>query len=475
VFAGWGVAIDLVASGDEALAAVESADQANRPYDLVLLDWKMPGLDGMQAVEAMRAMPFRGARPRIFIVTAYGADEFRASAQDEDVAAFLTKPIAPKTLLEHVIAVFAQPEWAAAAAPAALPQVAEPLRGLRVLLAEDNEINREIAVELLTDGGLLVDTAENGRIACDRVAAQGALYAAVLMDVQMPEMDGIAATRLIRERWPADRLPIIAMTAHAYAEERQRCIDAGMDDHVAKPVDPALLMATLNRWLRPPAPDTAAPIVSLDPVDKPALAPLPDSLPPFDIPAALLRVNGKAALLHKLIVTFGQTYADVARDLRVYLGTGLLPDARRLAHSLKGVAGSLELPAVQRIAADLEKALAAGDTEQARVFIVELETAIAPAIAAARSLGAREAVEPPQPAAPVDDGAVAALRAELRDLLCRRSLGARASFQRLAAALGLSDAQRAGHPLGRALETLDYDAALALIDADAPAASQTGA
>jgi CheY-like chemotaxis protein len=474
VFAGWGMGIDLVASGDEALAAVEAADRANRPYDLVLLDWKMPGIDGMQAVAAMRAMPLRGLRPRIFIVTAYGADEFRANVQDADVAAFLTKPIVPDTLMAQIVAVFAQPDRPVPATPAALPQVAEPLRGLRVLLAEDNEINREIAVELLTDGGLLVDTAENGRVACDTVEARGDGYAAVLMDVQMPEMDGIAATRLIRERWPAERLPIIAMTAHAYAQERQRCIDAGMNDHVAKPVDPALLMATLGRWLRP-APVAAAPVVSLDPVDRPAPALLPDSLPPFDLAAALLRVNGKAALLHRLIVTFGQTYADVARDLRVYLSTGLLPDARRLAHSLKGVAGSLELPAVQRIAADLEKALATGDTEQARVFIVELENAIAPAIAAARSLSMREAEASPSPPLPVEDGAVAALRCELRDLLCRRSLGARAAFLRLSTALGLTEAQRAAHPLGRALETLDYDAALALIDADAPAASPSGA
>jgi signal transduction histidine kinase/DNA-binding response OmpR family regulator/HPt (histidine-containing phosphotransfer) domain-containing protein len=476
VFAGWGMDIDLVASGDEALAAVETADRANRPYDLVLLDWKMPGIDGMQVVAAIRAMPLHGARPRIFIVTAYGADEFRANAQDADVAAFLTKPIVPDTLMAQIVAVFAQPDPVRPARPATLPRVAEPLRGLRVLLAEDNEINREIAVELLTDGGLLVDTAENGRVACDRVEAAGEGYAAVLMDVQMPEMDGIAATRLIRERWPAERLPIIAMTAHAYAQERQRCIDAGMNDHVAKPVDPALLMATLNRWLRPaPAPAAASPVIPPDRANPPAPPLLPETLPPFDLAAALLRVNGKAALLHKLIVTFGQTYADVARDLRVYLGTGLLPDARRLAHSLKGVAGSLELATVQRIAAALEKALAAGDTEQARVFIVELEDAIAPAIAAARSLSIREAEALPPPLATMDDGAVAALRDELRDLLCRRSLAARAGFQRLANALGLTEAQRAAHPLGRALETLDYDAALTLIDADAPATSTTGA
>ncbi|MFD2428823.1 response regulator [Sphingobium scionense] len=177
------------------------------------------------------------------------------------------------------------------------------------------------------------------------------------MDVQMPEMDGISATRIIREQWSAEDLPIIAMTAHAYEEEKQRCRTAGMNDHIAKPVEPPVLVRVLDRWLKagrsvaeptpPVAPSVATPS-------------LPDRLPPFDLPAALARVNGKTGLLRKLIVTFGDSYDHVARDLRAHMAAGLLPDARRLAHSLKGVAGSLELPGVQQIASDIERMLAAG-------------------------------------------------------------------------------------------------------------------
>jgi signal transduction histidine kinase/DNA-binding response OmpR family regulator len=468
VFAGWGMNVDLVASGHEALAAIDAADQGGKPYELVLLDWKMPGMDGMQVVEEMRVAQYQGARPKTLIVTAYGADDFVNHAQDGDIAAFLTKPVVPRTLIDTIIDVFAQDDVAPVVTVApmtdALPMVAEPLRGLHVLLVEDNEINREIATELLCDAGLLVDCAENGRIACDMMRDHGARYAAVLMDVQMPEMDGVTATKIIRESWSADRLPIIAMTAHAYEEEKQRCLSAGMNDHVAKPVDPAGLVRTLNHWLKPVA--AAAPAPQPAAATKVPDGALPDSLPPFDIQGALLRVNGKATLLRKLIVTFGNTYADVAGELRVLIGTGMLPDARRLAHSLKGVAGSLELPQVQAMAADIERMLAAGEVDQARRAIADLESIIALAIVAARSLTGGGQATSVVTVAPADPVAIHAAQHELRDLLRRRSLGARASFGRFADALGLPDDQRASHPVQQALDKLDYEAALALLDGE---------
>ena len=466
IFSGWDLPLDLVASGDEALGAVGAADDAGKPYDLVLLDWKMPGMDGMQTVEAMHGAVYKGARPRTIIITAYGADDFVMGPGSAEVAAFLTKPVVPRTLLDTIAeivssnAALVQPD-----APAAetVPMVAPHLRGLRLLLVEDNEINREIATELLVDAGLQVDIAENGRIACERVRDHGETYAGVLMDVQMPEMDGVSATRVIRESWPADRLPIIAMTAHAYEEEKQRCFAAGMNDHIAKPVDPAMLMRTLDRWLKaerssvPPAPPAPP---------KPQGAVLPDTLPPFGLQAALLRVNGKASLLHKLIVTFAATYAGAPDELRDQIASGLLPDARRLAHSLKGVAGSLELPTVQDAASNLERLLAAGETEQAGSAIAELQVHLNPAITAARSLTGGSAQAAPVAAPALDPEAAQRTRAELRELVVRRSLGARAAFTRFAQAIGLSEEERARHGVFQALEMLDYGAALTLIDAE---------
>jgi len=469
MFASWSMSVDLVASGAEVLGALETATMAGAPYDLVLLDWKMPGLDGMETVKAMRENERLTTMPVVLLVTAYGNDEFRAEVERADIAAFLTKPVEPATLLETITGLFAGDDGSSAVVPETtglVPMVAPALRGLRVLLAEDNDINREIAIELLTDAGLEVDIAENGRIACDRVDDAGGRYAAVLMDVQMPEMDGIEATVSIRRTWPADRLPIIAMTAHAYETERQRCFDAGMNDHIAKPVDPALLVRTLDLWLKPGQGVPAAPGGSaVGSVNVPVPADdLPDSLPPFDIAAALKRVNGKRVLLRKLIVGFGDGFADTASTLRDHVAKGAMDEVRRLAHTLKGTAGSLELVAVAQTAAQIESSVAANTIEGIDEMIDRLERDLSPALAAAASLSPAPSAQAPEMAIAIDSAAVAAAAAELRDLVRRRSLGARAGFERFAQASGLAPETARLHPLKAALDALDYDRAMRLLD-----------
>lgn len=512
LFADWNMPVDLVASGEEALAAIEAAVVAGRPFDLVLLDWKMPGFSGMDTVKAMRTRVPHGFLPATLLVTAYGADEFLGDLERADVDAFLTKPLQPRALVETLCHLFPEraerpgggvsPAGAGSSAgvvqsvptPDPLveaPRLPERLRGARVLLAEDNEINREIAMELLGDAGLEVDCAENGRIACAMVAAQNGAYAAVLMDVQMPEMDGIEATTRIRRTWDAQTLPIIAMTAHAYAEERQRCLDAGMNDHIAKPVDPALLVRTLERWLRvpdllrgalpaegPPVDGQGADAAWSTPVANGAAAHpeahLPDHLPPFGIPAALARVNGKRTLLLKLIGDFADIYAATPGALASLVDGGRLAEARRLAHSLKGVAGSLELPQVQAVAGRIERLLAAEQTFGLEREIALLGRELEPAVNAARSLAPPIAsvVHPATAAglAPIDAVAVTQAREGLVDLVQRRSLAARSAFAVYAQAQGLSEAARHAHPVRQALERLDYGRALALLEPEESAA-----
>ena len=465
-FAEWSMPVDLVASGAEALGAVATAALESRPYDLVLLDWKMPGLDGIATVKAMRADKKLAKMPVVLLVTAYGSDEFRTEAEAADIAAFLVKPVDPATLLQTITGLVTSGAMATSDAPdaaMAIPMVAPALRGLRVLLAEDNPINREIAVELLTDAGLEVDTAENGRIACERVSEASGGYAAVLMDVQMPEMDGLEATIRIRRDWPAASLPIIAMTAHAYEAERQRCFAAGMNDHVAKPVDPALLVQTLDRWLAPgktlATEEPRIPAAEARPIGE-----LPDSLPPFDIQAALARVNGKRPLLRKLIVNFGDTFADVVPALRAHLAEAKWEDARRLAHTLKGVAGSLEIAPLAAVAANVETALANGTLDSPDNRLDELERLITPAIAAAKSLSVNGPAAHAHPGASVDAAAVALAANDLRTALERRSLGARASFERFVSAMGGTAGAPPLERLAGALDQLDYELALQLLD-----------
>jgi signal transduction histidine kinase/DNA-binding response OmpR family regulator/HPt (histidine-containing phosphotransfer) domain-containing protein len=467
IFAAWSMPTDLVASGNEVLGALEVAGAQGAPYDLVIMDWKMPGMDGLETMQAMRQDKQLTKLPLVLMMTAYGQDEIRNNPLSADIAGILVKPIDPALLLDTISRLFhaAAPGVPADEAIRDIPMVRPALRGLRVLVAEDNDINREIAQELLTDAGLVVDMAENGRIACDRVAQAHGQYAAVLMDVQMPEMDGIEATLAIRQTWSAQQLPIIAMTAHAYESERQRCFAAGMNDHIAKPVDPAVLVQTLDRWLVAQGLQvTPAPVIAPAPT-----ADLPDRLPPFDIAAALKRVNGKRPLLRKLIIGFGSSFADVVPDLRRLIAQGDLEDARRLAHTFKGVAGSLEAGDLSQAAARVEVALAGGHVEDIGALIDQLALLSAPALAAAVQLGSGAQATTTQTGPASDPAATAAALEALKGLLKRRSMRARAAFDTLAQAQGLNEHAIQTHPVKRALDRLDYEDALRLVDDDVPA------
>lgn len=471
VFDTWGMKIDLVASGQEVIGALESTHDTDRSYDLVILDWKMPGMDGLETVQAMHRNERLLPLPSVIMVTAYGNEDFRTETERSGIAAFLTKPIEPDVLFDAIAGLFSRentPDAPHAEIGQDIPMVAEHLRGLKVLLVEDSAINREIAVELLQDAGLIVEIAENGKIACD-LALQEPLsniapYAGILMDIQMPEMDGIEATLAIRKKWSVDKLPIIAMTAHAYEEERQKCFAAGMDDHIAKPVDPFLLVRTLDRWLKPRSKELLNTAENSALTDEKPATDLPDSLPPFDLAKALPRMNGKKPLLRKLIIDFGRKFAGFIPELHTQIGRGALDDARRNAHTLKGVAGSLELADVALNAAKVEAALAQGEVSVVDVLIADLEHALKPALQAAQSLDTVVEKTAETLALKADPALIAAEVAAFRELLERRSLKARSRFEQFAQTLGLTPAAMQVHPVKLALDKLDYNHALTLLN-----------
>ncbi|TCM20779.1 hypothetical protein EDF56_102442 [Novosphingobium sp. PhB165] len=466
IFGHWGMNIDLAASGEEALAACTAACGRGDPFDLVLIDWKMPGMDGLTLARILQERGLEAPPPLTLILTAYSVDEALAEAQGIAISAVLAKPIDPQALLETITLLFAGEEPAPVKpAPPAAPvqtQVQPHLRGQRVLVAEDNEINLEIATELLTQAGLIVDPAINGQMACDLISARGDSYAGILMDVQMPEMDGLEATRRIRETWPRGTLPILAMTAHAFDEEKRKCFEAGMDDHIAKPVSPAALVALLDRWLKPVA---AAPAKApeADTRQTEVEAVLPAQLAPFDLPVALERVGGKAALLRRLIVSFGRDYGAVPTNLRSALSRDEPWEARRIAHGLRSVAGALGLHTVQSCASEIERLLEAEDIASVPAEIDALDAALQPAVAAARGLDGQSSEDRTEASAADPERAARAL-ADLRGLLLRRSLRARDAYEEFARASGLLEAERQNHPLCHALQRLDYVAALELVD-----------
>jgi two-component system sensor histidine kinase/response regulator len=371
--------VSAVASGPEAVAAVRRQD-ASGPYDVVFLDWQMPDMDGLAAARLIKADPSVTHQPAILLVTAFGRDEVREEAEALGLDGFLLKPVSRSTLVDSLVNVVGAASTEAAAGVEG-EWTTIRLPGLRVLLAEDNEINQQIAVELLQATGASVDVASDGREATEKVFGGGG-YDLVLMDLQMPEMDGYQATARIRAEPRFANLPIVAMTAHATTEERQRCRDAGMNDHVAKPIDPALLLATLSRYYQREREAPSPPAASGGAAEIPAV----DGLDTAD---GLARVAGNRSLYLKLLRRFLDQEATPARIVEA-LAAGDWPLAERLAHTCRGVAGNLGARAVMAAAGDLEDALRTRSTAavlepllshfaaELSAFIGRLEAALPP-------------------------------------------------------------------------------------------------
>jgi len=345
---------DSVASGAEAVAAVKARDR-DSPYAAVFMDWKMPGMDGIAATRILKREAGLAKPPAVVMVTAYEQEELRREAESVPLDAILLKPVSQSLLFESILKLFTPAGSGALGRTVAGQTEDYGLSGTKALLAEDNEINRQIATELLESQGMRIESAENGRIAVEM--AERNEYDVVLLDFQMPEMDGSEAAGLIRKRHPD--LPIIAMTARAMAEERERCIRAGMNDHVAKPIDPHILFTTIARWIhragnRPSA--KASTHGTAAGSDFPAI-------PGIDSASGLRRTAGNRDLYAELLRRFAEGWEEGEKKIRASLALGDRKGAERDAHTLKGLAGNLGAGAVQKAAAEVEGEIAAGAAE----------------------------------------------------------------------------------------------------------------
>jgi PAS domain S-box-containing protein len=338
-----------VASGREALAELAE----NKNYQLILMDWKMPGMSGIETVEKIRAS--MDSPPPIFMVTSYGREEVRAQADRIAVDAFLVKPVTASLLFETVARVLGC-EQRGVALPAASEGARYTFGGRQVLLVEDNEINQQVATELLSALDLEVMVADNGQEALDLLASLEEIpFELILMDLQMPVMDGFETTRRLREQERFAQIPILAMTAHALAGDRERCLEAGMSDHLTKPIDPDALTRAMVHWLG------SGEIVENSDVGTFTLP----KLEHFQVEEGFTRVNRNPKLYLKLLKSFRDKYHESAYDLRADLGE----DSRQMvqvAHSIKGVAGNLSAHGVFQAARELEQraGVGIGDTEE---------------------------------------------------------------------------------------------------------------
>ena len=459
----FGPEVDVAHDGPSALRQLADADRRQLHYDLVLMDWRMPGQNGVETVQRLRESGLTSV-PAVIMVTAWGREEALDDAQQRGVRldAVLTKPVTSSTLLETIGAVLGRGiVTETRAEQKAIDQVdaMQRVRGARLLLVEDNELNQELACELLQRADIRVVVAGNGQEALNILAADRE-FDGVLMDCQMPVMDGYTAARAIRNDATLAGLPVIAMTANAMAGDREKVLAAGMDDHIPKPLRVAEMFATIARWAAPRDPGSGVTTAT----DGSHLR----SLPGIDTRIGLATTSGNAALYHRLLRRFHEGNAGFEAQFRAALVGPDPAAATRAAHTLKGTAGTIGAKAVQAAAATLEHACAdahsADATERALQAVL---AALAPVLGGLTSLADVEA--PPAPGAAPGDAtpAMADLQPallRLRALLADADADAIDVLEELRRRVRGSALAVALAPVGRDLEQFQFDDALTKVE-----------
>jgi len=362
-----------VATAEKALEELLQAK--NAPYDLVLMDWYLRnGMDGIEATRRIRNSQEIAKQPHIILITAYGQADLQTEAEQAGVDDFLTKPVSRSVLFNAIARVFGRSESEISLNRTSYSASTNhnQFQGVQILLAEDNEINQQIAKELLEGTGATVSLANNGLEAVAAVRRQA--YDLILMDIQMPEMDGLEATRRIRalgqdhnpDSLRFRNIPIIAMTAHAMIGDREISIQAGMNDHVTKPIDPSELFKTLSRYTQKRSVaqqgSRAAQVQGSGDVE---------NLEGIDTVAGLNRVNGNVKMYRELLLRFRRSQANAMTEIEAAVERGDYKNARQKTHSIKGVAGNIGADGLFQAGVPLEAALAQEQTANLATLMAE--------------------------------------------------------------------------------------------------------
>jgi PAS domain S-box-containing protein len=366
----WAITPVSVATAEEGLALLERRNQkgGRDPFGLVVLDWMLPGMNGLDAAERIRAREETRTLP-IVLISAYAGKEEEARCAELGVNVFLPKPITASSMFDAVV------EAQGARGHSARRALDAPLErefDARVLLAEDNEANQMVASEILGRLGIELDIANNGREAVEMARAGRGKYTAVLMDVQMPEMDGLEATRAIRADAALLDLPVLAMTANAMKADIDACFAAGMNDFITKPIERKALLQTLRRWL-PARRAASAPVQSSDVSSSAATQGDGLRLDGIDVAGSLERLGLDAVTFRRMLLKFGDGQPAVLDALRAAVASGDGNAAARHAHAIAGASGNLGADSLRAAAKALEHAGRDGRTDLADLF-ADVET-----------------------------------------------------------------------------------------------------
>ncbi len=377
-----------VASGSEAVAELENTD-SGQAYDLILMDWNMPGMDGIQTAAQIKTNPHLSRIPAILMVTAHDSDEIRVKAEKAGIDGILYKPVTPSLLFDTIATTRGRaglPNSVRNESPAPEIQGLDSIRGARILVVEDNEINMQLAVEILQNRGFSVGTAKNGLEALRALFGNGEYtekeagqsYDAVLMDIQMPEMDGYTATVEIRKREnqaiSRSRLPVIAMTAHAMTGERERCIRMGLDDYISKPINTKLLLGALVRWIKPSERFTQARPSVQEEEEAPLV--IPDNIRGIDTEAGLAVVDGSGKSYLKILSLFMKNNRHSRENIENALEKREFEKALMTTHALKGVSGNIGAWELFHLSSNLEESIKARDLNGTNALLDDFSLAL---------------------------------------------------------------------------------------------------
>lgn len=389
--------VTAVESGKKALSKfIENDQAAEKPYDLIVLDWKMPGLNGIETAKQLEAMKADHDVPPVLLLTAYGADEVRTQAKEAGVSDVLMKPVNQSVLYDKIIHILHDTDM-----PNQADLIDDDLNdfgipaGMHLLIAEDNSLNQQIICALMDEAEITYDLVGDGAQAVSNFKLHAGKYDGVLMDIQMPKMDGLEATQTIRKMRHGKTIPILAMTAHAMAGDREKCLDAGMDEHLTKPIDPDRLFQKIAERISvaperrrekdasekskadtdkasavpetgmPSAPQAVSTLRSAPGVstkaptaeDQPQDTPLPATTDDLDVQAGLGSVLGKQSIYLSLLQEFFEDYQDAVQELEQLLASDDSAATLRYVHSIKGIAGNLGAPRLYKSASVLEGSL----------------------------------------------------------------------------------------------------------------------